>query len=175
MRIAVAGAGVFGRHHLRVLKSLPNVELTGVFDADPARTAAAAAEYGVAAFGSLEELAGAADAAVVAIPDEQWGEGVGACVVLKDGSKASVARNTSRLFGIEVAGKLAEGGLLIVSEPPDVTQITRWPRAGLGQLGLKRLTSDDSRGGYVVLEKIRPTPSEFPRRVGTPGKKPLFS
>ena len=70
---------------------------------------------------------------------------------------------------------LAEGGLLIVSEPPDVPQITRWPRAGLGQLGLKRLTSDDSRGGYVVLEKIRPTPSEFPRRVGTPGKKPLFS
>lgn len=31
-----------------------------------------------------------ADAAVVAIPDEQWGEGVGACVVLKEGSKASV-------------------------------------------------------------------------------------
>jgi acyl-CoA synthetase (AMP-forming)/AMP-acid ligase II len=31
-----------------------------------------------------------ADAAVVAIPDEQWGEGVAAAVVLKDGAKASV-------------------------------------------------------------------------------------
>ena len=69
---------------------------------------------------------------------------------------------------------LREGGLLIVSEPPDVPQVTRWPRAGLGQLGLKRLTSDDSQGGYVVMEKIRPTPPEFPRRVGIPGKKLLF-
>ena len=69
---------------------------------------------------------------------------------------------------------LGVGGLLIVSEPPDVPQVSRWPRAGLGQLGLKRLTPDDSRGGYVVMEKIRPTPAEFPRRVGTPGKKPLF-
>lgn len=32
-----------------------------------------------------------ADAAVVAIPDEQWGEGVGAAVVLKPGHKASAA------------------------------------------------------------------------------------
>jgi acyl-CoA synthetase (AMP-forming)/AMP-acid ligase II len=30
------------------------------------------------------------DAAVVAVPDEQWGEGVGAAVVLKQGAKASV-------------------------------------------------------------------------------------
>ncbi|MBM3768789.1 MAG: gfo/Idh/MocA family oxidoreductase, partial [Acidobacteria bacterium] len=36
MRIAVAGAGVFGRHHLRVLQSLENIELVGVFDADAA-------------------------------------------------------------------------------------------------------------------------------------------
>ena len=32
-----------------------------------------------------------ADAAVVAVPDEQWGEGVGAAVVLKEGAKASPA------------------------------------------------------------------------------------
>jgi long-chain acyl-CoA synthetase len=32
-----------------------------------------------------------ADAAVVAVPDEQWGEGVGAAVVLKPGAKASIA------------------------------------------------------------------------------------
>ena len=31
-----------------------------------------------------------ADAAVVAVPDEQWGEGVGAAVVLKPGARASV-------------------------------------------------------------------------------------
>jgi acyl-CoA synthetase (AMP-forming)/AMP-acid ligase II len=32
-----------------------------------------------------------ADAAVVAVPDEQWGEGVGAAIVLKPGAHASAA------------------------------------------------------------------------------------
>jgi long-chain acyl-CoA synthetase len=31
-----------------------------------------------------------ADAAVVAVPDEQWGEGVGAAVVLKPGASTTV-------------------------------------------------------------------------------------
>lgn len=67
-RVAVAGAGVFGRHHMRVLKSLETAELAGVYDIDAARAAEAAAEHGVKAFASLEELAGAAEAAVVAVP-----------------------------------------------------------------------------------------------------------
>lgn len=67
-RVAVAGAGVFGRHHMRVLKSLETAELAGVYDIDAGRAAEAAAEHGVPAFGSLEELAGAAEAAVVAVP-----------------------------------------------------------------------------------------------------------
>ena len=68
LRVAVAGAGVFGRHHMRVLKTIENAELTGVYDLDPARAAEAAAEHGVAAFPSLEALAAASDAAVVAVP-----------------------------------------------------------------------------------------------------------
>lgn len=45
--------------------------------------------------GEIEEVllhhAAVADAAVVAMPDEQWGEAVAAAVVLKDGAAASVA------------------------------------------------------------------------------------
>jgi predicted dehydrogenase len=67
-RIAVAGAGVFGRHHMRVLKTLETAELTGVFDIDPARAAEAAAEHGVRVFASLAELAAHNDAAIVAVP-----------------------------------------------------------------------------------------------------------
>lgn len=44
--------------------------------------------------GEIEEVLAShpavADAAVVAIPDEEWGEGVGAAVVLKPGARASV-------------------------------------------------------------------------------------
>ena len=68
LRVAVAGAGVFGRHHMRVLRTLETAELTGVFDIDPARAAQAAAEHGVQAFESLEALAANAHAAIVAVP-----------------------------------------------------------------------------------------------------------
>ncbi|MCL4795179.1 MAG: Gfo/Idh/MocA family oxidoreductase [Bryobacteraceae bacterium] len=67
-RIAVAGAGVFGRNHLRVIRDSGRATLTGVFDTDQDRAGAAAREFGCAAAGSLEELAGMADAAVVAVP-----------------------------------------------------------------------------------------------------------
>ena len=66
------------------------------------------------------------------------------------------------------------GGLLVVSEPPDVRQADRWSQAGLGKAGLRRLTQDDSVGGFAVIEKIRATPPEFPRATGVPGKKHLF-
>lgn len=67
-RVAVAGAGVFGRHHMRVLKSLDTAELAGVYDTDSIRASEAAAEHGVAAYSSLEELAADAQAAIVAVP-----------------------------------------------------------------------------------------------------------
>jgi predicted dehydrogenase len=66
-RVAVVGAGAFGRNHLRVIRAGGGAELVGVVDTIPERGAAAAAEFGCAAL-SLEELAGHADAAVVATP-----------------------------------------------------------------------------------------------------------
>ena len=68
VRIAVVGAGVFGRHHLRILSQSPQAELIGVFDAASDRASAAAAEHKCRALSSLDELAGHVDAAVVAVP-----------------------------------------------------------------------------------------------------------
>jgi predicted dehydrogenase len=68
IRTAVIGAGVFGRHHLRVLSQSLNATLVGVADADPERAAQAAAEHNCLTFATLGELKDNVDAAVVATP-----------------------------------------------------------------------------------------------------------
>ena len=63
-RIAVVGAGSFGRHHIRVVRDSPNADLSGVLDIDPERAAA----QNCRVFQNLEEVAENSDAAVVATP-----------------------------------------------------------------------------------------------------------
>ena len=67
-RIAVVGAGSFGRNHLRVIHQSPHAELAGVLDVDDARARQAAETYGCRVFDSLDQLAANADAAVIATP-----------------------------------------------------------------------------------------------------------
>jgi predicted dehydrogenase len=83
LRVAVIGAGVFGRHHLRVLSQSLNATLVGVVDADPERAAMAAAEHNCLTFATLGELEGNVDAAVVATPTSLHAE-VG-CELLESG------------------------------------------------------------------------------------------
>ena len=75
LRVAVVGAGAFGRNHLRVYHELEaagaGVKLCAVVDRDPAVAAAARAQYGIDGYGSVEDLlaAGAGlDAASVCVP-----------------------------------------------------------------------------------------------------------
>jgi predicted dehydrogenase len=68
LSVAVIGAGSFGKNHLRVIHNSPHADLAGVFDVNAARAAEAAAPYGCRVFGSIEELAEAATAAIVATP-----------------------------------------------------------------------------------------------------------
>jgi len=76
-------------------------------------------------------------------------------------------------------GFLRPGGRLVVSEPPpagdDGAGSSRWPTDGLDALGL----GPPARGGgaeasFVVLEKVRGD-EQWPRRVGVPAKRPLWS
>ena len=67
-RVAVAGAGAFGKNHLRVIHQSEHADLAGVYDLDPARAAAVAEPHGCRVFSSLEELAANSDAAVIAAP-----------------------------------------------------------------------------------------------------------
>jgi predicted dehydrogenase len=68
LRVGVVGAGALGRHHVRILKELPGVELVGFSDVDPEVAGRVSAELGVAAFPELAELADRVEAAVLAIP-----------------------------------------------------------------------------------------------------------
>jgi predicted dehydrogenase len=75
INVAVIGVGAFGRNHARVYHELQQqgepVILTAVVDTDVARADALAREYGVRAFGSVEQMIatrGEIQAASVAVP-----------------------------------------------------------------------------------------------------------
>jgi predicted dehydrogenase len=75
LRVAVAGAGAFGRNHLRVLRELETegagIALVAAIDPDAARADEAAKQFGIPVFASVEALLKAdlkLDAACVAVP-----------------------------------------------------------------------------------------------------------
>ena len=75
MRVAVAGAGAFGRNHLRVYRELETaglgVALVAAVEPDATRAADAAAKYAIPVFSTVDELLAAdlkVDAATVAVP-----------------------------------------------------------------------------------------------------------
>jgi 16S rRNA (guanine527-N7)-methyltransferase len=81
------------------------------------------------------------------------------------GPPAVVAECSARFLRI--------GGVLVVSEPPDDDH-SRWHNKTLYKLGFKNEGRVRHGAAFQVLTKERPTPREFPRGVGVPGKKPLF-
>jgi predicted dehydrogenase len=74
LRVAVVGAGAFGRNHLRVYRELEQagfpIELAAVVDPNEAARAAAETQYGVLGFATIEEClaAGRVNAASVCVP-----------------------------------------------------------------------------------------------------------
>jgi 16S rRNA (guanine527-N7)-methyltransferase len=75
---------------------------------------------------------------------------------------------------------LKVGGWLVVSEPPPTDQgmsdemAPRWPAQSLQQLGLQPMAMVHEGFDYRTLFQTEPCPERFPRRNGTPAKRPLF-
>ena len=65
VKVAVIGAGMMGRNHLKTYKNLQGVELVGVYDIFPEAREKAAEMFGIKAFSSLEEVAANVDAVSV--------------------------------------------------------------------------------------------------------------
>jgi len=133
IRVAVIGAGVFGRHHLRVLSQSLNATLVGVVDADPERAAMAAAEHNCLTFATLGELEGNVDAAVVATPTSLHAE-VG-CELLESGIDVLVEK--------PIAADLASARRLVdtAAEHQRILQIGHLERFNPAVAALKKVTN----------------------------------
>ena len=133
IRVAVIGAGVFGRHHLRVLSQSLNATLVGVVDADRERAAQAAAEHNCLTFATLGELQGEIDAAVVAVPTSLHAE-VG-CELLASGIDVLVEK--------PIAADLASARRLVdtAAEHERILQIGHLERFNPAVAALKKIAS----------------------------------
>jgi predicted dehydrogenase len=70
MKAAVIGVGHLGRHHARILATLPGVSLTGVVDINGDRASQVASQFGTTAFTHVNQIADQLDVAVIAVPTE---------------------------------------------------------------------------------------------------------
>ena len=68
LRVAVIGVGHMGRNHVRAYQRLAGVELIGVVDTNPGRAKLIGDEFGVPAFGSIDDVIDRVDAVTVAVP-----------------------------------------------------------------------------------------------------------
>lgn len=133
IRVAVVGAGVFGRHHLRVLSQSLNATLVGVVDTDADRAAEAAAEHNCLTFATLGELKGNIDAAVVAVPTSMHAD-VG-CELLASGIDVLVEK--------PIAADLASARRLVntAAAHERILQIGHLERFNPGVTALKKITT----------------------------------
>jgi predicted dehydrogenase len=114
LRVAVAGAGAFGRNHLRVVRELETagegVALVAAVDPDAARAEEARKQYGVPTFATIDELLNAdlkLDAACVAVPTVKHHEVAAALLEARAGAALDL------LVEKPLAASLAEADDLI--------------------------------------------------------------
>ena len=71
LRVAVIGVGHLGRHHARILASLPGVDLVAVVDTNRARADEIAAAHATRAAYDARDVMGQVDAVTIAVPTER--------------------------------------------------------------------------------------------------------
>jgi predicted dehydrogenase len=103
IRLAVVGAGAFGRNHVRVAAENPRADLLYVVDANPDRAREEAETCGAIACADYRDIGGKVDAAIVAIPTIAHAEA--GCALLKAGIDLLVEK--------PIASTLAEADRLV--------------------------------------------------------------
>ena len=118
VRVAVVGAGDFGRNHARVYRELADAELAGIVDADGARAAQVAAEFSTEVLPDIESLAGRVDAVSVAVPTVEHARvgcrllELGVDVLVEKPMAASLAEADQLLSAAKRGGRILQVGHL---------------------------------------------------------------
>jgi predicted dehydrogenase len=71
VKVGVIGVGYLGQFHAEKYAGIPDVELVGIVDADPARAALIAKKLNTRAFSEPAQLLGLVDAVNIVVPTEQ--------------------------------------------------------------------------------------------------------
>ena len=103
VRIGVAGIGVHGLHHVRLLSSMDGVVFAGIYDINPDVCVQAATEFQTTPFETLEALLEQVDCLAVAVPTTVHCDVVMNCL----------SRGKSVLVEKPIASSLEEAELLI--------------------------------------------------------------
>ncbi len=118
LKLAVVGAGQFGKNHCRVVHESERAELAAVVDIDANRARETAAAYGARTFTEVRDIAGLVDAAVVAAPTTQH-EAIGSAllaagidVLMEKPIAHDVAAATTLIEAAERGGRILQVGHL---------------------------------------------------------------
>jgi predicted dehydrogenase len=103
-RLAVIGAGSFGKNHVRVVSENPRAELKYVVDADLERARERAGHRGAAAVADFREVIGNVDAAIIAVPTVAHAEV--ACALLEAGIDVLIEKPIAAT--LEEAGRIVD-------------------------------------------------------------------
>ena len=118
VRVAVVGAGDFGRNHARVYRDIAEAELVGIVDRSAERAARIAAEFSTNVFPDIESLAGHVDAASVAVPTVEHARvgcrlfELGIDVLVEKPMAATLAEADELLSAASIAGRVLQVGHL---------------------------------------------------------------
>ncbi len=153
LKFAVVGAGVMGTNHVRVLRAVPDAEVTHVVDPDQERAERVATASGAKAVTDLAEVLGEVDCAVVASPSSQHEEHAGA--LLQSGVHVLVEKP------IATAPDAAARLIALAEDRGMVLQVGHVERFNPAVMELDRL-----RNGAVHVEATRVGPYSARVEVG---------
>lgn len=163
-RVGLVGCGLFGESHLSALRAVPGLQVTTVYDLDPARAAALAAEYQIPVIAiSLDALLnGPVDVVHVATPEDRHREPVvaaleaGKDVIVEKPFATSIADCEAMTEAARVSGRTLMVGHLLRFDSRYCVLREEVAAGRLGKIVCMTAKRGRMRGGFHMYERTHP-------------------